>query len=564
MIIKREIPPTPDRSTFASFDCEIFAMDKKKLHRPGGIFACMTVCLDGETVYYIDQQDAVQEVFNRLRQAKYMVAHNIEFDVRQLRQWATIPDTRNWWDTQLIEQLMYSGYYDQFGLDDLSRRYCGYIMNKDTRDEFFNLGRISDTMIEYACLDALYTWKIAQKQYKIIESDLLNLWHNIELPCLQALMHRVGFNLNQDKWLEISKKHEGIRDTIQAKYPGVNLNSPQQVKEWLRKNKVKVPTTNENDLQKHRDKQVVLDLLEYRKYQTLASRYGRAFLENVEPDGKIHCQYKLIGTETGRISSANPNMAQIPARDTKEFRECLTASPGNKLVIADYSAQEPRITAYLSQDKLFIKFFRENKDVHLEVAKLIFGNPNLTKKDNPKERNIGKSVGLGTTYGLTGKGLKDNKDLLEQGIILSREEADNYIRTFFHWFPGIARWVKYEQNFAVEHNYVQDILGRKIWINPYSYQGKNNAINSPIQASAATMMKRAIGILYEEWNESSWGPFALVQTTYDEMGVDVPADVAEEVEKFVVYAMQKAGEEMVEGIPILVDSGIGFTWGDKA
>lgn len=558
MEIKFDPPPKAKKSDIVSLDCEIFNLDKKHLHLPGGKFALAQCTFDGNTVFICKDQRKLQSWYNRIKDA-VLIGHNIGFDFTQLRQWIIMPDAKVW-DTLWIETLLYSGFYHKFSLKDLTRRYFRKAMDKETREDFYEEKEITDQMIEYSALDVIYTLKIYYKQLKVCPEAIQKLWFEIEMPTMWALLSRRSFAFDSELWTKAYNEHLSKAKEMQDKYPETNLNAPAQVVQLLKDNKIKVQDSNEKTLQQHNQKPIVQDILTYRMYAKRSSTYGISWLDHVI-NGKIHTHYKLLGTETGRISSDAPNIANIPSKDTKVFRKCFTASKYCKIIIADYSAQEPRLTAFYSKDENMIKIFTEDRDIHSEVATQIFKRK-ITKA-NKVERSIGKAVGLGTTYGLTGKGLMNNATLLEQGIELTREEADKFINQFLNAFPNIRDWIQYQRDFAQECGYVEDLLGRRIWINPYNYQWANNAINAPVQAGGASMIKLAIRLTYERWNDK-WGQYGLVQTTYDEIGFEFDDMYAEEGKDFVKRCMEDAGNELLQGIvPCKADVEICNNWSEK-
>jgi len=242
-------------------------------------------------------------------------------------------------------------------------------------------------------------------------------------------------------------------------------------------------------------------------------------------------------------------MQQIPIRDTPEFRECFVARPGHKLIIADYSAQEPRLSAYVSHDKQLIQWFKEDKDVYIELGKCIFGKT-LTKKD--PERQTMKSTVLGLTYGMSEYGLAER-----EGI--SKEEAAGLIADVLSILPDMAVYMEKQRRNKTK---VTTPFGRKQWLNPYSDQVERNALNSPIQGGAADMMKKALASIHQNWDFDC--PFGVVGYIHDELVLDVPEELANDVARFVKEQMETVATDMVKGVlPFIADVSIGNTWAEK-
>jgi len=249
------------------------------------------------------------------------------------------------------------------------------------------------------------------------------------------------------------------------------------------------------------------------------------------------------------MSSDSPNMQNIPARDTSEFRECFIARPGNKLVILDYSAQEPRITAYLTGDRKLKEIFLRGEDIYIGIAKELFGKE-ITKDDPLRSRM--KSTILGVDYGMSPIGLARRENI-------STDEAEDILNTFLHKkFKAVGRWVERQKK---KKKLVTTVSGRKIHLNHYSTQCENNALNAPHQGTAADMMKVVLGETYHNWDFDF--PYACVETTHDELAFDVPEDNAEEVGEWAKKIMERVGEQMCPGVSFKADYKICDSWADK-
>jgi len=558
MNIIKSIPPPQDNNCFVSIDTEFFGMNKKQMHRPNsGRFACMTVCVNDEDVYYIDRQEDVPAVLDNLNDCVWCF-HNAKFDITQLRRYAEIAPRKKLWDTMLIERIMYNGYYDTFGLEDVVRRHLSIEMHKEPQKEFETATEMTPDKIEYACLDALYTRKVALEQKKHMDKDDFTVWTKIDRPALWAVMNFQGFALDKDKWIALAELNKQRQGEIDANLP-FNPRSPKQVVKWFSEHGVKLESSDEEHLLKvvHKQdgiaKEVAQQILDSRMYGNRASKYGTKWIkEFLEYDKEVPvfiASYNVVGAETGRMSANDPPMQTIPIRDTTEFRECFVARPGNDLLIADYSAQEPRIMAYLSQDKNLIQIFNDGKDIYIEMAKYIF-NETITKKD--PRRNTMKSVVLGMNYGLSKWGLSRR-----EGIPV--DLAEEYLTKSFKMFPGVANWMKKQQG---NHKYVTTVAGRKYWLNSYATQSERNSLNAPIQGTAADMFKKSVSTLYQEWNFDC--PFGVVAVVHDELVLDVPKHLSKQISKLLSDIMVQTAEEMCPGVPFKADVAIGSRWSEKS
>lgn len=548
--------PPAQKLGHASLDLEIFTT-RKRLHRPEGQFGSMALCLDGKSVYVVTDLKRIEKTLDRVQHLQWDM-HNAMFDVRQLRRWHTVLPTKPVWDTYIIERLLFSNYFDDFGLEDLARRYLQMSHSKAIREQFSETdqpGVMTEAMIQYNAMDAWLTWHIAEAQAKLLEAEpkIKHVYETIDRPAMFAVLDFKGFTLNVKKWKEVAVMEAARAEAIAAKL-GFNPGSAPQTKAALWKARIKVDSTNEKVLTQYQDHPLVQKILEYREAAKRASTYGDNFIAAaLEPDGKIYTNYNVVGAETGRMSSSSPiNMQTIPARGTKVYRECFTASRGHKLVIADYSQQEPRLAADLSRDPELLKVFASGGDSHLAVAQAIFHDPTLTKADK-EQRGRGKTVNLGLLYGLSAYGLA-----LQEKI--DPAEAQVMVDNYFRHFRGVKQWIDSTKSRALAVGYVTTLGGRKAHINPHSRQAEKNAINTPVQGSAADNTKRALARLHAHYGAG----LPVVAVVHDEIVLDVKAPVREA--KVLVQCMTDGFTDIAHTVSTLnlVEVSIGATWADKS
>jgi DNA polymerase-1 len=547
-------------------------MDKKRLHRAHGDFSFLGCTFDGFTVYWIDDTESIQQFMDNIKDAVW-IGQNLKFDYTQLRKYAYLPQRKKLWDTMLIEQIRYSGYYTEFSLRDLARRYLDVYMEKEVRNEFADSDTLTQEMLEYAAVDVVATWQVYQKQRAEIDENDLNIWKDIELPFLWVLLGMGGIKLDTEKWLALAEKNGKIADEIQAEYGhmeidssgkkekevfvGINLNSPTQVKKHFAECGVKLKSTGVEELEKiavkddGHDSAVIFanHMLKYRTYAKRSSTYGKKFVEDyVEADGKIYGDIFQMGAQTGRTSSRSPNLQNQP--NEFEYRDCFIAEEGNCIVVADWGSQEPRIAAYLSQDEKLIEALNSDEKLYVRIARDALGIK-ITKQ-SPEYSHI-KSTILGLFYGMSAKGLSAR-------IGVSEQEAQEMINSILETYPGVADYIE-RQKHAKE--YVQSIYGRKIWLNHYSNGWLRDALNYPIQSSAADAMKIAAYKFVNGWGRNDGFTTPLRLLVHDELVLEVPKIWCDETKQYLSKIMIDTAEQMHDGIKGSVEVFDGISWSAK-
>lgn len=550
--ILNEIPPRSKKGDKVAIDTEWTQMDKKKLHRPTGQFASLACTFDGKTVYLIQDQSKISAFLSNLEDAVW-IFHKAKFDIFHLRRIVPIKKRMKLWDTMLVEQIMYSGYYSDFALADLARRRLKVYLPKEERETFGEaLDVLTQSQLFYSASDVIATWLIYQSQRAEIDENDLNLWKNIELPFLWVILALSGMKMNSSAWKILAEYNQNKAQEYINKYPEINLSSPKQVLEKLRKLGYKKLESTKEDYLKPiiAECEFARDLVNYRGISKALSTYGENWINDfIESDERIYSDFRSIGAATGRPSSSNPNVENIPSKDTSEFRKCFVADEGNVLIDADWSAQEPRIAAYLSQDEKMIEIFKSRKDIYTEAAKLMFGWK-LSKND-PRRRERMKPTVLGASYGLTEYGM-------ELKYQIPKDEGRKLLQVFFETFEGMAQ---FRDNQHRVKTYVQTIYGRKYWLNPYQKGSENNALNSPVQGSAADALKIATYRFLNKWGWRDVNSI-IVNMIHDEILLEVPDELKDAAIQILKEVMIEVAEEMHEGIPAEVEVGFGKTWAE--
>jgi len=568
------LPPVLGEGDVVSLDLELSGLREEQLHRPAGKFVSLACSFDGETAYLIEDDSDIPQFLENISKATW-VFHNATFDIAHTRRWSVLNE-RPIRDTMLIEKILFSDYYDNFGLNDLVRRYLGCYMEKDVRKEFHaHEGKMTQEQIDYAALDVIGTWLVDREQQKLVEDIDRRVWEKIDMPTVWISVGLSGFPVDVKKWMSISETHKAKKEEIEAelgkKYGHVekkmsgrgknkieveefipfNPASPAQVLKLLNSHGIPVESTGDEVLAPYADKPLVATILDYRNAAKKFSTYGEDYLKFVEPDGKIYSSLNVLGASTGRMSSRSPNMQQIPRG--QEYRECFIAGQGKKLIIADYSSQEPRIFAYLTQDPKLIEIINSGQDIYCAVADFAFGEK-ITKKDKERRNQI-KSLVLGLMYGLSPYGFAIQNEV---ELEVAQEDFDR----FFAAFPKAANWVKQKQ--SVNTKFTTTLLGRKCHLHPYNSQWKRNALNNPIQGSGSDMLKLAM----REFKRGCIADFGedrvgMIMPVHDEIVAWCDESIAEDVRKCLEDTMVSVAEKMHKGIKANVEAHIADSWAEK-
>lgn len=571
MNIILDLPPEiTDPKTWIGMDLEIFTQkgDLNHLHRPStGKFACLQVAIDDD-VYVITNESQVSETLRRIQPATW-VLQNGKFDFTHLRRWAKVEPRKKYWDTMTIERILWGGYYTHFGLNHLVRRYLGEYMSKETRETFEGATELTREQIEYAALDAYDTLRVAKEQRKLVTDKDFYIWSMIDRPATWAFLDFRGFAIDVPAWIALADEHKRLQLEADSRLYPLNPRSPKQVSDFLRRAGIKIKNTRADTLEEVLDrldddentvyddsyKDTIRDVLLSRTYAKRASTYGMKFVEDyVEYDdgvSVVYSDYNVVGAETGRTSSSNINMQNIPSRDTDAFRRCFVARPGHKLVIADFSSQEPRLTAVQANEQKLIEWIRGRKDIYIEAAKEVFGME-ITKA-SPERKHM-KSIILGGNYGMTEHGLAKR-------LNVTVDEAKALLRKFRRVLPDLARYMDEQRE---KREIVYTPFGRRIWLNPYSDQCERNALNGPTQGGAGDQMKAGMGVLHQGWVKHSFMDFPVVAMVHDELVSDCDASTVEDDAQFIKHTLEKVATDMVNGVvPFEVDVHIGDSWAEK-
>ncbi len=511
---------------------------------------------------------------------KLKIGHNLKFDILFLNRYGIEVEAPKF-DTMLAHYLIQPEQSHK--LDNLARKYLNYspipieeLIGKKGVGQL-NMQQVPLTQIcEYACEDADVTLRlkpIVERELK--ETGLENLYYNLEIKLLDVLIdiEKSGFSIDVDYLNEYKKilMHEiSVLETEIYSLAGTTFNiaSPRQLGEVLfeklkipyqgKKTKTQQYSTNEETLQQLTDKHPIIDkILEYRGLTKLLSTYVEALPKMVNPDtNKIHTTFNQTLTVTGRLSSNNPNLQNIPIRDEKgrEIRRAFIPDKGNILLSADYSQIELRIMAHMSNDANMIEAFLQDVDIHSATAAKVFKVPleDVTRE----QRSKAKTANFGIIYGISAFGLA-------QRMNIPRKEAAELISEYFKTFPGVQQYMNSAIQFARENGYVETLLKRRRYLPDIQSQNaivrgmaERNAINSPIQGSAADIIKLAMVRIHERLKSEKFKSKMILQV-HDELIFDVIPDEMESLKQMVKYEMENA---ISLRVPLKVDMGTGNNW----
>lgn len=429
---------------------------------------------------------------------------------------------------------------------------------------------------DYAAEDADITLRLYNVlKPRLKEADVEDLFYNIEMPLVPVLaeMEMNGVLLDTNALAETSKVFTDRMTQIEKNIYELaghqfNIASPKQVGEVLfgemkivdkpKKTKTGQYVTSEEVLQQLRSKAPIVDhILEHRGLKKLLGTYVDALPKLINPHtGHIHTSFNQAVTATGRLSSSDPNLQNIPVRgeDGKEIRKCFIPEPGCLFFSADYSQIELRVMAHLSGDKNMIEAFREGYDIHAATAARIYKEDiNEVTRD---QRTKAKRANFGIIYGITVFGLAERLEI-------SRDEAKQLIDGYFETFPQVHDYMEKAKQLAREHGYAETFFHRRRYLPDITSHNatvrnfaERNAINAPIQGSAADIIKIAMIRIYERFRCEGIKSKMILQV-HDELNFSVLPEEKEQVEKIVLEEMQNAYPLYV---PLVADSGWGNNW----
>lgn len=429
----------------------------------------------------------------------------------------------------------------------------------------------SDEAARYAMAQADYLQDLVAKlDTALREMEMKELFTTIEMPLTHVLyaMEKEGVVTSLSTLDEIAKATSDKIDALSAKIYEIagmefNINSPKQLAgilyDELGLKAGKKRSTAADVLEKLASQHPMIPLLlEHRKYQKIYSTYAVGLSKHVLKDGKIHTIFNQIQTQTGRLSSSEPNLQNISVRDEegKEIRKAFVASEGHVLLSADYSQIELRMLAHMANEEVMIDAFNHGIDIHTKTAMQIFDVEHDAVDANM--RRSAKTVNFGIVYGQSDFGLSEQ-------LGITRKEAHAFIDKYFASYPNIKSFMDTTIAFCEEHGYVKTLFNRRRYIKEISDKnymmrefGKRAAMNAPIQGSAADLIKLAMIHIYKKMQEEQVKSRMILQI-HDELIFDVWEEELEQMRSIVEEGMQHA---MKLRVPLIAEANIGRTWYD--
>lgn len=575
-------------SCFA-FDTETTSIDYMKAELVGVSFACVA----GEAAYVPINHDyegaptqlSIDHVLQKLRPlledpSRTIVGQNLKYDMSVLARYGVSLKGIGF-DT-MLESYILNSVASRHNMDDLALKYLGRetihfedIAGKGVKQLTFNQVAV-DIAANYAAEDADITLQLHQVLWPKLEAtpSLKSVFSDIELPLVSILsnIERNGVLLDEELLNNQSKElQERMTGLEQEAYSlageEFNLGSPKQLQQIffeklqlpiIKKTPKGQPSTAEPVLQ-----ELALDyplpkvIMEYRGLSKLKSTYTDQLPKQVNSEtGRVHTSYHQAVTATGRLSSTDPNLQNIPIRteEGRRIRKAFIASEGYELVAADYSQIELRIMAHLSKDEGLVTAFNNNLDIHRATAAEVFGRK--LDEVSGSERRSAKAINFGLIYGMSAFGLS-------RQLNISRGAAQEYIDRYFERYPGVRSYMDRTRADAAERGFVETIFGRRLYlpeINASNFQrrqaAERTAINAPMQGSAADIIKRAM-IKVDAWLEESELDARIIMQVHDELVLEVNRRDTETVVLGVTEHMSGAANL---SIPLEVEVGIGPNW----
>ena len=576
-------------ATLISFDTETDSLDYMQARIVGLSFAVTP----GEAAYVplghdytgapvqLDR-DRVLAAFKPLLEdsARAKLGHHLKFDTHVLANHG-IQFAGQRFDS-MLESYVLNSVATRHDMDSTAAKYLGIetiryedVAGKGAKQITFNQVDV-DRAAEYSAEDADVTLRLHVALWPQIEAlpTLKSVYETIEQPLVPVLyrMERTGVLVDREllriQSSELAARMLELQAQAHAEAGGeFNVDSPKQLQEILfgklgipvmRKTPTGQPSTAEDVLEELAATYALPKLiLEYRGVAKLKSTYTDKLPEQIDrTTGRIHTSYHQAVAATGRLSSTDPNLQNIPIRtqEGRRIRQAFVAPPGHSLVAADYSQIELRIMAHLSGDASLLEAFAEERDVHQATAAEVFGTP--LSEVSADQRRSAKAINFGLMYGMSAFGLA-------RQLAIGRGEAQKYMDLYFERYPGVRRFMEETRRQARESGFVETVFGRRLYLPEIQSRNQalrqyaeRSAINAPMQGTAADIIKRAM-IDVDAWLQSSGVPARLIMQVHDELVLEVADPAVPGLVGQLRAHMERAAELRV---PLKVDVGIGRNW----
>jgi len=574
-----------NKKSFFAFDTETTSLDSMEAKLVGVSFS-----IKPHEAYYIpinhhdknidiSEKKVLEFLKEVMAESKFtIIGQNIKYDMNVLEKYSIK------FNCKIHDTMVMSYVYNSTGkhdLNTLAEKYLNYttikyeeLAGSGAKQKLFS-EIDADKATNYACEDADITLRLYHFLYEKLSSnkEQLNLYEKIELPLVKILskIELNGVNINEKS---LSKQSKSLGERIKVIEKNIyklagkefNISSPKQLQEIfydvlklpiIKKTPKGQPSTNEDVMLELSDLNELPKLvLDFRNLTKLKNTYTDRLGEQVnQSTKKLHTSYNQTVTITGRLSSSNPNLQNIPIRteDGRNIRKTFVASKNHKILSADYSQIELRVMAHLSKDKSLIESFLKSEDIHSETAKEVFS---LDKEPTKDQRRAAKTINFGLIYGISSYGLS-------RQLKIDNNSAKEYIEKYFLRYKGVKKFMDNIKAEAKKNGYVSTILGRRIYLPNITHNNfqirsasERTAINAPIQGTAADILKIAM-IHIDEWMNKSDGKIKMLMQVHDELVFEVDND-------FLDNAIAKINELMSNcytlNVPLIVDIGTGDNW----
>ncbi|MGH8371226.1 MAG: DNA polymerase I [Gammaproteobacteria bacterium] len=578
-----------EQAELFAFDTETTSLDYMQAEIVGVSFAIKT----GEAAYMplahryadappqLDREQTLARLKPLLESAQHAkLGHHIKYDAHVLRNYAIrLSGIKH---DSMLESYVLDSTASRHDMDSLASKYLNYktihyedVAGKGAKQIGFDQVRIDDAS-RYAAEDADVTLRLHQTLWPRLAAQpkLKALYENIEMPLVPVLleMEHTGVLLDTEMLHAQSREIEDTLRKLEEKAyalagESINLDSPKQLQRILfekmqlpvkRKTPGGQPSTAEDVLEELADEyELPKVILEYRGLGKLKSTYtDKLPLQVNSRSGRVHTSYHQAVAATGRLSSTDPNLQNIPVRSAegRRIRQAFIAPPGCKIVAADYSQIELRIMAHLSGDAGLLKAFAQGMDIHRATAAEVFGSaPDQVSAD---QRRSAKAINFGLIYGMSAFGLAKQ-------LGIERSAAQEYVDLYFARYPGVKAFMDRTRELAREQGYVETVFGRRLYLPDIRARNaqlrqyaERTAINAPMQGTAADIIKRAM-IDVQGWLQDSKLPARMIMQVHDELVFEVEEAALETLKKNATSLMAGAAQLKV---PLVVDVGVGANW----
>ncbi|WP_282297846.1 DNA polymerase I [Stenotrophomonas sp. PS02289] len=572
-----------------AFDTETDALDAMQANLVG-----VSVAVEPGKAAYIPvghnypgapAQLPMQQVLDALRPvlenpSKKKLGQHGKYDLHVLRRHGV--NLQGYHDDTMLESFVLNSTATRHDMDSLAMRYLGYstikfedVAGKGAKQIPFSQVGL-DEAARYAAEDADITLRL----HRVLSPQLLavpaldNVYRQIEMPLVPVLA-RIEANGVYIDAAELRRQSQDLGARMLAAQQKAtelaghtfSLDSPKQLQAVLFdelklpalvKTPKGQPSTNEEALEAIADQhELPRVILEYRGLAKLRSTYTDKLPEMVNPaTGRVHTSYHQAGAATGRLSSSDPNLQNIPIRtdDGRRIRRAFVAPPGHKLLACDYSQIELRIMAHLSEDPGLVRAFEQGVDVHRATAAEVFSR--ALDEVTPNERRAAKAINFGLMYGMSAFGLAKN-------LGIDRGQAQDYVALYFSRYPGVRDFMERMRQQARDHGYVETLEGRRLYLNDIHARNQGlragaerAAINAPMQGTAADIIKRAM-VKVDDWLAGQGGRARMILQVHDELVFETESEFLETLRSQVVELMSSSAQLRV---PLVVDAGVGDNW----